>query len=177
MLQSVLPEAGSQSEPFIVATWPLIDGSEKEIALAYMGTGGAYVDYYTLCIGQDDKLALANFKDEDGAVGPHVFSEGASVKHEVRLSVYNASPLNFYVYQYQVDRDDSGAISNIDVEAYRWNMDAEVFEFDADASQQFKEELENSLDVDKVILAQLSNALREALVANYSPYYKDIVSI
>lgn len=174
MLQSVLPEAGSQSEPFIVATWPVIDGSEKEIALAYMGTGGAYVDYYTLCIGQDDKLALANFKDEDGAVGPHVFSEGASVKHEVRLSVYNASPLNFYVYQYQVDRDDSGAISNIDVEAYRWNMDAEVFEFDADASQQFKEELENSLDVDKVILAQLSNALREALVANYSPYYKDI---
>ena len=174
MLQSVLPEAGSQSEPFIVATWPLIDGSEEEIALVYMGTGGAYVDYYTLCIGQDDKLALANFKDEDGAVGPHVFAEGASVKHEVRLSVYNASPLNFYVYQYQVDRDDSGAISNIDVEAYRWNMDAEVFEFDADASQHFKEELENSLDVDKVILAQLSNALREALVANYSPYYKDI---
>lgn|GEM_PF-2297041 len=174
MLQSVLPEAGSQSEPFIVATWPVIDGSEKEIALAYMGTGGAYVDYYTLCLGQDDKLALANFKDEDGAVGPHVFSEGASVKHEVRLSVYNASPLNFYVYQYQVDRDDSGAISNIDVEAYRWNMDAQVFEFDADASQQFKEELENSFDVDKVILAQLSDALREALVANYSPYYKDI---
>ncbi len=118
--------------------------------------------------------SLANFEDEDGAVGPHVFAEGASVKHEVRLSVYNASPLNFYVYQYQVDRDDSGAISNIDVEAYRWNMDAEVFEFDADASQQFKEELENSLDVDKVILAQLSNALRETLVANYSPYYKDI---
>jgi hypothetical protein len=144
MLQSLLPEAGSQSKPFIVATWPLINGSEKEIALAYMGTGGAYVDYYTLCIAQDGKLTLANFRDKDGAVGPHMFSEGASVKHEVKLSVYNASPLNFYVYQYQIDRDDSGAISNINVEAYRWNMDAQVFEFDADASQQFKEELGNS---------------------------------
>lgn len=144
MLQSVLPEAGSQSEPFIVATWPLFNDSEEEIALAYMGTGGAYVDYYTLCIAQDGKLTLANFRDKDGAVGPHMFSEGASVKHEVKLSVYNASPLNFYVYQYQIDRDDSGAISNINVEAYRWNMDAQVFEFDADASQQFKEELGNS---------------------------------
>ncbi|HAR40656.1 MAG TPA: peptidase M56, partial [Coprothermobacter sp.] len=120
------------------------NGSEKEIALAYMGTGGAYVDYYTICIAQDGKLALANFRDKDGAVGPHVFSEGASVKHEVKLSVYNASPLNFYVYQYQIDRDDGGAITNINVEAYRWNMDAQVFEFDADASQQFKEELGNS---------------------------------
>lgn len=144
MLQSVLQEAGSQSEPFIVATWPLFNDSEEEIALAYMGTGGAYVDYYTLCIAQDGKLTLANFRDEDGAVGPRMFSEGASVKHEVKLSMYNASPLNFYVYQYQIDRDDAGAISNINVEAYRWNMDAQVFEFDADASQQFKEELGNS---------------------------------
>jgi len=153
MLQSVLPEAGSQSEPFIVATWPLFNDSEEEIALAYMGTGGAYVDYYTLCIAQDDKLALANFRDEDGAIGPHVFSEGASVKHEVRLRVYDASPLNFYVCQYQIDRDDGGTISNINVEAYRWNMDAQIFEFDPDASQQFKEELGNSLNANKVILA------------------------
>jgi len=144
MLQTVLPEAGSQSEPFIVATWPLFNDSEEEIALAYMGTGGAYADYYTLCIAQDGKLTLANFRDEDGAVGPHMFSEGASVKHEIKLSVYNASPLNFYVYQYQIDRDDGGAISNINVEAYRWNVDAQVFEFDANASQQFKEELGNS---------------------------------
>jgi len=137
---------GERYEPFPERQIYFTQGtSHISGAIVDMGTGGAYVEYYAICEYKNGKLEVANFKDKDGNIAPLFFDEGASVKHEAKLCLGNGENSNLVVYQSVVDRDDSGKVTNIEVEAYLWNSQTNMFEYSKDLSEGFVNELEENL--------------------------------
>ena len=154
MLKEVYLAIDNNATPFVVKDLT-IGKNMDHIAIVDMGTGGAYTEYYTICVPSGDKLVLANFKNKDGTVGPHMFSEGASVKHETKFTIEQLSEYASYMYYYTIDRDDEGNITNITVDAYRWNTDTKMFEYDNAAAEEFKNELQEIVVPEAVSLKSL----------------------
>jgi beta-lactamase regulating signal transducer with metallopeptidase domain len=176
-LRTAFPSAGSESEPVVSEFLPLGTATGQGVALVDMGTGGAYTEYYTACFVSVNKLQLAKFKNSDGTIENKFFDKGTSTKHEanvfLQMSEENNNK-NFALYYYNADRDDNGKVTAVSAEVYDWSGQENIFEYDATASEKFKEQLENTLNVDNVVLAQLYNMLYGTLLDNYSDYYKDI---
>ncbi len=146
---------GERYEPYVQMVMYIGGISSKPVAVVDMGTGGAYVEYYTICLPTNGHLEVANFKDKDGNIAPLFFDEGASVKHEVKLSTFDDGKGNNILYQSVVDRNDSGAIDNITVEAYKWNEEKKLFEYSKEYSQEIKKELEGHLFLRSVEISSL----------------------
>jgi len=176
-LRTAFPSAGSESEPVVSEFLPLGTATGQGVALVDMGTGGAYTEYYTACFVSGNKLLLAKFKNSDGTIENKFFDKGTSTKHEanvfLQMSEENNNK-NFALYYYNAERDDNGKVTAVSAEVYDWSGQENIFEYDATASEKFKEQLENTLNVDNVVLAQLYNMLYGTLLDNYSDYYKDI---
>jgi len=136
---------GERYEPYVQMVMYIGGISSKPVAVVDMGTGGAYVEYYTICLPTNGHLEVANFKDKDGHIAPLFFDEGASVKHEVKFSTFDDGKGNCILYQSVVERNDSGEVSDITVDAYRWNKSANLFEYSEEYSQEIKKELEERL--------------------------------
>jgi hypothetical protein len=154
MLKEVYSAINNNATPFVVKDLT-IGKNMDEIAIVDMGTGGAYTEYYTICVPSGDKLVLANFKNKDGTIGPQMFSEGASAKHITKLTSDRFEVYHFYLYYYTIDRDDEGNITNITVDAYKWNTDTKMFEYDSAAAGEFKNKLQKSITPEAVSLKNL----------------------
>lgn len=157
MLKEAFPDMniiGERYEPY-VAEVIYIASSSMPVAFVDMGTGGAYVEYYTICVPTNGHLEVANFKDKDGNIAPLFFDEGASVKHEAKLSNFDDGKGNNILYQSVVQRNDSGEVSGITVDAYRWNKSADLFEYSKEFSESIKKDLEEQLIPKTVSLSSL----------------------
>ena len=154
MLKEVYPAIDNSATPFVVRDLT-IGKNMEEIAIVDMGAGGAYTEYYTICVPSGDKLVLADFKNKDGTVGKQMFAEGSSVKHETKFTIEQLSEGASYIYSYTIDRDDSGKVTNITVDAYRWNTDTKMFEYDSAAADEFKNRLQESINPELVSLKDL----------------------
>ena len=154
MLKEVYPAIDNSATPFVVRDLT-IGKNMEEIAIVDMGAGGAYTEYYTICVPSGDKLVLADFKNKDGTVGKQMFAEGSSVKHETKFTIEQLSEGASYIYSYTIDRDDSGKVTNITVDAYRWNTDTKMFEYDSAAADEFKNRLQESITPELVSLKDL----------------------
>lgn len=154
ILKEVYPAIDNNATPFAVKDLT-IGKNMDEIAIVDMGTGGAYTEYYTICVPSGDKLVLANFKNKDGTIGPQMFSEGASVKHETKFTIDQLSEYASYMYYYTIDRDDEGNIANITVDAYKWNTDTKMFEYDSAAAGEFKSKLQEIVAPEAVSIKSL----------------------
>jgi len=147
---------GERYEPFPEREVYFTQGtSHISGAIVDMGTGGAYVEYYTICVPTNGYLEVANFKDKDGNIAPLFFDEGASVKHEAKLSTFDDGKGNNILYQSVVQRNDSGEVSDITVDAYRWNKSANLFEYSKEFSESIKKDLEEQLIPKTVSLSDL----------------------
>jgi len=154
MLKEVYPAIDNSATPFVVRDLT-IGKNMEEIAIVDMGAGGAYTEYYTICVPSGDKLVLADFKNKDGTVGKQMFAEGSSVKHETKFTIEQLSEGASYIYSYTIDRDDSGKVTNITVDAYKWNTDTKMFEYDSAAADEFKNRLQESINPELVSLKDL----------------------
>lgn len=108
-----------------------ITGDGVDEALVYIGAGGAYTEYMTLVIYTKGQIGIAEFRHSDGSVSPELFQNGASVRHGEGVKLL---PAEKAIYSLSVDRDENG-ISSCEAQAYRWNKDTDIFDFDADLSQ------------------------------------------
>jgi len=145
---------GERYEPYVEGVMYIGGISFKPVTVVDMGTGGAYVKYYTICLPTNGLLEVANFKDRNGNIAPLFFSEGASVKHEARVNFENDSKSNLTVYQSVVDRDDNGKVVNIELDAYVWNDKTKMFEYSKVLSESIKK-LEGELAVNTMALSSL----------------------
>jgi len=146
---------GGRCDPFAEREVSFTAGTNPiEGAIVDMGTGGAYTEYYTVCMDKNGKLEVVNFKDKNGNIAPLFFEEGASVKHEARLNLDEENS-NLVVYQSIVNRDDSGKVSGFEVEAYLWNNETHMFEYNKTLSEKFKKELEEKYAPEIVSLSSL----------------------
>ncbi len=143
ILKEVYPAIDNNTTPFVVRDLT-IGKNMDEIAIVDMGTGGAYTEYYTICVPSGDKLVLANFENKDGTIGKQMFAEGASVKHTTKFTIDQISEYDSYIYSYTIDRDDEGNVTNITADAYKWNMDTKMFEYDSAAADEFKSRLQKN---------------------------------
>ena len=154
ILKEVYPAIDNSATPF-VARDLTIGKNMDTIAIVDIGTGGAYTEYYTICVPSGDKLVLADFKSKDGTVGKQMFAEGASVKHTTKFTIDQMSEYASYMYSYTIDRDDSGNVTNITVDAYKWNCEARLLEYDSAAADEFKNRLQKSITPELVSLKDL----------------------
>lgn len=146
---------GELYEPFVERVVYVNGASSKPVAVVDMGTGGAYVEYYTICLPTNGHLQVANFKDKDGKVAPLFFDEGASIKHEAKLSTFDDGKGNFILYQSIIDKNDLGKIDNITVEAYKWNEEKKLFEYSEELSENIKNDLEEKISSKAVDISSL----------------------
>ena len=138
---------GDRGELFIAQTID-INGDSVPEALVDLQTGGAYTEDYAICQLKDGKLYVANIMDKNMPLSlPKVFSKGASVQHEVKLSFANDGKGNYVIYQYTIDKSSSDptVTDKITVEAYRWNMSTRLYEYNEELSLAFQKEEERLL--------------------------------
>ncbi len=124
-------------------------------AMVDMRTGGAYTEYYTICISQNGQLKTAEFKDKKGNIAPIYFAVGSSVKHNSELKFVKNKSGSYILYYSVITKDDEGKITNISVDAYKWNKNERLFEYDPDNSQKLKKFLENKLITKEVTIDNL----------------------
>ena len=149
-----LSTIGERGEPYVEKSIYIVSSSFS-FAVVDMQTGGAYTEYYTICMPQNGKLEVAQLKDKNGNIGPMFFDEGTSVKNEVKLNFFMDSKSNHILYQSILERNDSGVIDNITVEAYKWNEKKKLFEYSEEYSQEIKKELEERLVPKSVEISSL----------------------
>jgi hypothetical protein len=137
---------GERGEPFIAQTID-INGDSVPEALVDLQTGGAYTEDYAICQLEDGKLEVADFRDKNILFSQKFFGKGASVQHEVKLSFANDGKGNYVIYQYTIDKSssDPAVIDKISVEAYRWNVSTQLYEYNEELSLAFQKEEERLL--------------------------------
>ena len=107
-----------------------ITGDSISEALVSLGSGGAYTSYLTLMRVENDKPAVAQFKQKDGKISPLMFLAGASVMNGesvVMLSDKNAIYSGHW--SRAVSGTSFGSLTNCSVEAYQWNVSTKTFDF------------------------------------------------
>ena len=154
ILQEAFPEIDKIVTPYISKVLT-IGKNMDEILIVDLGVGGTYTEYYTICKLSKDKLIPVDFKNKDRTLGKKSFAEDASVTNERRLTIEQLSEDDFYIYYYTIDKDDEGNIANITVDAYKWNTDARMFEYDSAAADEFKNKLQKSITPEVVNLKDL----------------------
>ncbi len=170
MLKGAFPDMniiGERYEPY-VAEEIYIASSSMPVAFVDMGTGGAYVEYYTICVPTNGHLEVANFKDKDGNIAPLFFDEGASVKHEVKFSSFSDGKGNNILYQSVVQRNDSGEVSSIEVDAYKWNSETKMFEYSKEFSEEIKHNLKDKLIPEIPEMVSLADLKFKEIRSKYS---------
>ncbi|MGQ9513425.1 hypothetical protein [Thermodesulfitimonas sp.] len=112
-----------------------VTGDGVKEALVNLGTGGAYTEYLTLMMVQDDKVVAARFRRADGTVSPLIFPSGASVRHGEDVTML---PAKNAILTASWSTDESGKVDRCEVVAYRWDPRAQLFAFNPDLSNAIK---------------------------------------
>jgi hypothetical protein len=109
-----------------------ITGDGIPEALVWLGTGGASTSELTLMRIEDNKPVVALFKDQKGKTGPLLLLEGASVMHSDRV---NLLPKEHAVFHFHFQYMGDGKLELCDGEAYRWNSNTRIFDYDSRLSR------------------------------------------
>lgn len=96
----------------------------KDTAQVSLGTGGAYTNYYSFVMVDNDNLKMALFKDK-GNLKPRIFWQGASVKNEAIIYINEALKV---ITQIEIESDDQGNKTYKNFERYRFNISSGIFE-------------------------------------------------
>ncbi len=149
-----LKEIGKNGEPVVIERVDFT-GDGVPDAVVDTKTGGAYTEYYTVCVSQNGQLKTAKFKDKNGHTGPMLFAVGSSVKHKSELKFVKNKSGNYILYYYVISKNDEGEITDISVNAYEWNKAKKLFEYNPDYSQKIKDSLKNELTTKSAFLSDL----------------------
>lgn len=126
-----------QNGPMSIHKTAEITGDKTEEALIALGSSGAYAEYFTLMrvnyanrdgsLLKTSKPVLAQFKQRDGAVGPLMFAQGASVSHGETVELV---PTTNAVYSggWSLDPVNPDAVE-CTLDVYVWNAKTSLFEF------------------------------------------------
>lgn len=116
-----------------------ITGDNIPEALVNLGAGGAYTSYMTLMRLENDRPVIAQFKQADGALGPLMFLAGGSVMNGEGVALL---PDKTAIYSGHWSRaaagDPFGGLTDCGVEAYQWNGQTKIFEYNQVLSAQVR---------------------------------------
>lgn len=114
-----------------------ITGDGISEALVDLGSGGAYTSFLTLARIDNGKVVIAQFRHEDGNIGPELFLDGASVRHGESVTMAAEKKA---IYSLSWDMDENGQKTECVGTAYLWNSTDQIFDFDQKMSDQVQAE-------------------------------------
>jgi hypothetical protein len=124
--------------PIRIAEEKDITGNGLPEALVYLGTGGAATDSFTLVRIEKNKPVIAEFRERNGNVSFLTFLSGTGGSGRYGLDVAMIEKENaicstsFLAYQNESDYCRA--------EAYQWNPQTKIFEFNPDLSTEIEKE-------------------------------------
>lgn len=116
-----------EASPISIIRTADITGDGIPEALVYLGN----YSYLTLMRLENDKPVVAQFKKKDGKISTLLFSERLQVG-VVMLSEKNA------IFDFSWSIDALGKLSSCSVDAYQWNSQTKIFEFNTALSKEIK---------------------------------------
>ncbi len=180
VLKNAFPDMkfiGENGNPYISETVDLTGDGVPE-AIVDMGCGGASIEYYTVCYIRNGTLKVVNFKDKNGKISHMFFDEGSSIKHTSELKFLNDGKGNTVLYSAETVKNDSGEVTDITVNAYKWNKTENLFEYNEEFSKEIKKTLEKQLMPKPVFVSYLNFKEIKTefpLVGSVFPYGGEVV--
>lgn len=136
-----------QSSPISIFQTGDITGDGIPEALVYLGSGGAYTSYLTLMmLDENGKPVAAKFKQKNGKISTLLFLAGASVKNGQSAAL---APEKKAVYSGSWRIDDSGKLAACGINAYQWNGQTKIFEFNSALSKEIKPDFCGKIEIGK----------------------------
>jgi len=126
-------------EPMSIWQTDDITGDGIPEAIVYLGEGGAYNSYLILIRIENDKPVIAQFKQKDGKISPLLFLAGGSVMNgEGVMMLSDKNAIYFGHWSKAVSGEPYGKLSNCSVEAYKWNLQTKMFDFNQSLSNEIR---------------------------------------
>lgn len=103
-----------------------ITGDGIPEALVSLGSGGAYTGELVLARFENEKPVLSLFKQKNGKVSYIIFIDGASASNG---EIVKMLPDKNAIYSGRYGINSAGKLEICGVDAYRWNRDTKIFEY------------------------------------------------
>lgn len=113
-----------------------VTGDGFDEALVGLGAGGASVEYVALMRINNGMPIPAQFREKDGTIDFPMFISGGSVMHFDDISL-DAEERTVYTISTTTD-GNTGLPATCVVNAYKWNAQTEMFEYNMVASEEYE---------------------------------------
>lgn len=106
-----------------------ITGDDINEALIDLGSDAAHNDEFVLMMIENGNPVLSKFKQKNGKISALIFLSGTSVRNGEEVEILSDKKA---IFAGHYNTDDFGEkIKNCEVEAYIWNSETKIFEYDS----------------------------------------------